>query len=134
MSLAEHIELSAAALAFTQERHLASLTTIRKDGSPHVVPIGFTWDQQTATARIITDGGSVKVRNVYDTGYAALCQVERGRWLTIEGRAEVRTDPASVRDAEEHYAQRYRVPRVNPNRVVIVVHATGVLPKSARQQ
>ena len=29
------------ALDFLTERHLATLTTLRRDGSPHVVPVGF---------------------------------------------------------------------------------------------
>ena len=31
-------------LDFLTERHLATLTTLRRDGSPHVVPVGFTYD------------------------------------------------------------------------------------------
>ena len=30
-------------LAFLAERHLATLTTLRADGSPHVVAVGFTY-------------------------------------------------------------------------------------------
>ena len=30
--------------AFLAERHLATLTTLRADGSPHVVPVGFSYD------------------------------------------------------------------------------------------
>ena len=39
-------ELSPAARAFLTERHLATFTTLRRDGSPHVVPVGFTWDAE----------------------------------------------------------------------------------------
>ena len=38
-------DLDEAALAFLSEYHLASLTTLRADGSPHVVPVGFSYDQ-----------------------------------------------------------------------------------------
>ena len=31
-------------LDFLTERHLATLTTLRPDGTPHVVPVGFTYD------------------------------------------------------------------------------------------
>ena len=31
---------------FLTERHLATLTTIRPDGTPHVVAVGFTWDAE----------------------------------------------------------------------------------------
>ncbi|EUA44422.1 hypothetical protein I552_4195 [Mycobacterium xenopi 3993] len=36
--------LSNDALAFLTERHLAMLTTLRADNTPHVVAVGFTFD------------------------------------------------------------------------------------------
>ena len=36
------------ALAFLTERHLAMLTTLRADNSPHVVAVGFTFDPKIA--------------------------------------------------------------------------------------
>ncbi|MTB07216.1 MAG: PPOX class F420-dependent enzyme, partial [Actinobacteria bacterium] len=38
-------------LAFLNERHLATLTTLRPDGSPHVVPVGFAWDDRVGLVR-----------------------------------------------------------------------------------
>ncbi|HEY1118405.1 MAG TPA: pyridoxamine 5'-phosphate oxidase family protein, partial [Acidimicrobiales bacterium] len=35
-------ELTDADRTFLTERHLATLTTLRADGSPHVVAVGFT--------------------------------------------------------------------------------------------
>ena len=61
---------------------------------------------------------------------ASLCQVDRRRWLTLEGRTRVLEDAASVRDAEERYARRYRVPRPNPERVVVVLQVDRVLGAS----
>ena len=34
-------------LTFLTERHLATLSTVRRDGSLHVVAVGFTFDPQT---------------------------------------------------------------------------------------
>src|ERR687898_142980 len=48
------------AVAFLTERHLATLTTLRPDGTPHVVPVGFTWDADAGLARVITSGQSRK--------------------------------------------------------------------------
>ena len=42
--------LSPDLLTFLTERHLATLTTLRADGTPHVVPVGFTFDAATLTA------------------------------------------------------------------------------------
>ena len=121
-------DLPPATLAFLTERHLATLTTLRADGSPHVVPVGVTYDAATATARVITSGTSAKARHVRDgQGRVAVCQVDGARWLTLEGTAVVKDDAASVADAVERYAQRYRQPRENPARVVIEISVDRVL-------
>ena len=118
------------ALAFLTERHLAMLTTLRADGSPHVVAVGFTFDPKTHIARVITTGGSQKAFNAARGGVAVLSQVDGARWLSLEGHAGVSTDVESVRDAELRYAQRYRTPRANPRRVVVEVHIERVLGSS----
>ena len=115
------------ALAFLSERHLAMLTTLRADNSPHVVAVGFTFDPKTHIARVITTGGSQKAVNAQRGGVAVLSQVDGARWLSLEGRASVNNEVDAVRDAELRYAQRYRTPRVNPRRVVIEVQIERVL-------
>jgi PPOX class probable F420-dependent enzyme len=120
--------LSEAVLTFLTVRHLSTLTTLHRDGSPHVVPVGFTFDAASATARVITSGGSVKARNAGREGArAALCQVDGGRWLTLSGPVRVLTDPESVAEAERVYAQRYRVPKVNPTRVVLLMDVVRIM-------
>ena len=122
-----------AMLTFLAERHLATLTTLRADGSPHVVAVGFTYDPATRTVRVITGDGSVKVRNAEkrspagDPGRAAVCQVDGRRWLTLEGTVAVSRIPAEVTDAVQRYALRYRTPRVNPTRVVLTISVDRVL-------
>jgi PPOX class probable F420-dependent enzyme len=120
-------DLSPAALDFVTARHLATLTTLRPDGSPHVVPVGFTWDPEARVVRVITSGPSRKARNAAAGGRAVVCQVDGRHWLSFEGPARVRTDPESVADAERRYAARYRVPRVNPERVVVEIAVDRVL-------
>lgn len=119
--------LPAAALEFLAERHLATLTTLRADGSPHVVPVGFTWDDAAGLARVITSRGSAKARHAAAGCRAALCQFEGWKWLSVEGTARLVDDPAAVADAEERYARRYRTPRPNPERVVLEVAVDRVL-------
>jgi PPOX class probable F420-dependent enzyme len=116
-----------AALEFLRERHLATLTTLRRDGSPHVVAVGFTWDDDRRLVRVITSGGSVKAANAARGGRAAVCQVDGRRWLTLEGTARVLTAPDEVADAEARYAARYRQPRPNPQRVVVVLEVDRAL-------
>jgi len=120
-------ELSAAALEFLTVRHLATLTTLRPDGSPHVVPVGFTWDPEALVARVITSGTSRKARNAAAGTRAVLCQVDGRHWLSLEGTARVLDDRPSVADAVQRYAARYRVPRENPERVVIEIAVDRVL-------
>ena len=127
MSRAPHA-LGPQTLAFLTERHLATLTTLRSDGSPHVVPVGFTYDPETCTARVITSGTSAKARHVRGgAARVALCQVDGRRWSTLEGRAILKSDADSVTDAERRYAERYRVPRINPRRVVLEIVISRVL-------
>jgi F420H(2)-dependent biliverdin reductase len=109
-----------------QERHYATLTTLRPDGTPHVVPVSVTYEPGTDTARVVTRRTSRKVRNIAAAGEdgmrVALCQVDRGRWSTLEGRARIRTDAAAVSDAESRYEERYgRRPQPNPERVLIEI-------------
>ncbi|WP_305091357.1 pyridoxamine 5'-phosphate oxidase family protein [Prescottella sp. R16] len=120
-------DLTAAATAFLTEYHLATLTTLRKDGTPHVVAVGCTWDAERGIVRIITNDGSQKARNAERGGYAAVTQVDGGRWLTLEGPARVLSDAASVADAVDRYAARYRPPRVNPTRVVVEIAVERVM-------
>jgi hypothetical protein len=56
-----------------------------------------------------------------------VCQVDGPRWLALEGRAEVVADEAGVAEAVRRYAERYRQPQPNPERVAIVVHVDRVL-------
>jgi PPOX class probable F420-dependent enzyme len=120
-------DLSPAALEFVTARHLATLTTLRPDGSPHVVPVGFTWDPDALVVRVITSGASRKARNAAHGGRAVVCQVDGRHWLSFEGTARVLTDATAVADAVHRYAARYRVPRENPERVVVEIAVDRVL-------
>jgi PPOX class probable F420-dependent enzyme len=115
----------AAYLAFWNEYHFCSLTTQRPDGTPHLVPVGVTYDPDAGLARIIASRASRKVRNIQAAGpggmRVAVCQVERARWATLEGVATVSDDPEAVAEAVRRYADRYRQPKPNPERVVIEI-------------
>ena len=117
--------------AFWRERRLCTVTTLRPDGSPHVVPMGVVLDPATGTAWAITSGRSRKAANIRAAGpdgaLFAACQVDGRHWSTVEGRAVVLDDPDSVREAERRYADRYKVPRENPDRVAVRVTVSRVL-------
>ena len=114
--------------AFLTERHLATLTTLRPDGTPHVVAVGFTWDPVQALVRVITNGTSRKVAHVRaGSARAVVAQVDRARWLSLEGVPVVSDDPGRVAEAVRRYALRYRQPAENPQRVVIEIAVDRVL-------
>ena len=117
----------AALLAFWTERHLCTLTTLRRDGSPHVVPVGVALDPDERCAWVITDGASAKARHLASPGLVAAAQVDGARWSTLEGTAVALSDPASVARAVERYAGRYRDPRPNPTRVALRIEVARVL-------
>jgi PPOX class probable F420-dependent enzyme len=107
----------------TEPRH-ATLTTVRPDGSPHVVAVRFTWDGTAGLARVLTVVSSRKARNLraQPGSRAALCQVDGFRWVTLEGSATVSDDPARVAEGARRYTQRYLCPPPNPpGRVVIEI-------------
>lgn len=114
-------------VAFWRERHLCTVTTLRADGTPHVVPMGVVLDIDAHAAWAITSKDSQKVANLGRNPVVAVCQVDGRRWSTVEGRAEVLSDPASVEEAVRRYAERYRQPRPNPDRVAIRVALTSVI-------
>jgi PPOX class probable F420-dependent enzyme len=118
-------DLPASALEFLTERHLATVTTLRADGSPHVVPVGFTFD--AGTVRIITSGTSRKAVHARRGSRVVVAQVDGRRWLSLEGVGYVLDDAESVADAEGRYAARYRTPRPNPARVVVAFTVDRVL-------
>jgi F420H(2)-dependent biliverdin reductase len=117
-------------LAFLTERHLATLTTLRADGSPHVVPVGFGYDPSDRTVRIITFAHAVKSRNAARGGRAAVSQVDGGRWLTLEGTASLVTDPDRVERAVRAYAARYREPAQRADRVAIEIAVDRILGRA----
>ncbi len=117
-------------LAFLVERHLASLTTIRRDGSPHVVPVGFSYDPADAVVRIITFAASHKVRHARLGSRAAVSQVDGGRWLTLEGVVSVTDDPHRVAAAVAGYSERYGAPRQREDRVAIEIAVDRIMGRA----
>jgi len=126
------LSLSPEAEAFVAEYHLATLTTLRPDGSPHVVAVGFTWDAEAGLARVITFAPSRKARNLVAApgSRAAVCQVDGGRWLTLEGPATVTGDPVRVAEGVRRYAERYRPPKERDDRVVVEIAVDRVLGRA----
>tara|TARA_B100001013_G_scaffold343090_1_gene270162 strand:- start:1118 stop:1552 length:435 start_codon:yes stop_codon:yes gene_type:complete len=122
-------EATPAFVEFVTERHLAVLTLVRPSGRPHSTPVGFTWDQATRLARVITWSGSMKSR-LLEAGELAgtICQVDGGRWVTVEGPCSVTGEPVACADAVARYAARYTQPKDRgPERRVITMAVERIL-------
>lgn len=137
-------------VAFLRERHLGTFTTLRADGTPHVVPVGFAYDDGSGpgdagrdrsaetggvvvpVVRIITQQGSVKAANAARGGRGAVCQIDGPRWLTLEGTLRLVTDPEGVARAVAAYAERYQPPREKraDTRVAIELRVDRVLGRA----
>lgn len=120
-------DLSDAALRMLSEYHLGTLTTLRRDGSPHVVAVGFTVDTGSGLARIITSRHSQKAVNAARGGRGVVANVDGRHWLSLEGDAALLTGEDEVAEAERRYAMRYREPRPNPLRAVVALSVDRVL-------
>ena len=124
------LALDDAVLTFLAERHLATLTTLRPDGTPHVVPVGFGYDASRGIVRVITFASSRKARHAAAGGRAAVCQVDGGRWLTLEGEVRLVTDAEGVAAAVQAYAARYRQPGERTDRVAIEILVDRVMGRA----
>lgn len=114
--------LSASVEKFLSESHIATLTTLRPDNSPHVVAVRFTWDSISGLARVMTVASSRKARNIIASpaSRAALCQVDGFRWVTLEGTATVSDEPQHVSEGRRRYSSRYLSPAPNPPELVVI--------------
>jgi PPOX class probable F420-dependent enzyme len=120
-------DLDEQVISFLTERHLATLTTLRADGSPHVVPVGFGYSVAERVVRVITFPSSQKAVNAGRGGRAAVSQVDGGRWLTHEGECRLVTDPEGVAAAVAAYTARYRAPSEREDRVAIEIAVDRIM-------
>ena len=127
--------LPAHVVSFLTERHLATLTLRRRDGRPHVTPVGFTFDQGSGLARVITWTDSWKNRHVVRSPGqdVAICQVDGGQWLSLYGVAVATSDPERAAEGVRRYAERYRQPKDREDRVVIEISVAEIIG-TVRQQ
>jgi pyridoxamine 5'-phosphate oxidase family protein len=89
----------------TGERRLARIATVGKDGTPHVVPVGWTYNSEHDAIDV---GGrdlaqTKKFRDAAATGRAALVVddlASTNRWrpraIEVRGRAEVIEQPQAI--------------------------------------
>ena len=95
-----------AALEFIREHRSAVLSTYRRDGSPQMSPIACGVDADGKVV-ISTRETAVKTSNIRRDARVSLCVLSDGfygRWIQIDGRAEI----VSLPDAMERLVDYYR--------------------------
>lgn len=112
---------------FLTDRHYATLTTLHRDGRPHVVPVGFSWWPDEAMALVSVPAVSQKTLNAERDQRVSLCQSVDHRWLTLQGHATVHRDPAWIERAVNAYKQRYGRVGITIERACIEIHVDTVL-------
>ena len=78
---------------FLSQPRTAHLVTLRAEGTPHVAPVWFLWDE--GRALVMADAKAVKVRNIRRNPAVALSVSTPGHpysFVTIEGVANLADD------------------------------------------
>ncbi|MEV0529988.1 pyridoxamine 5'-phosphate oxidase family protein [Streptomyces nigra] len=122
--------LSAEIEDFLAEPNQAILVTQRPNGTPHAVPVSFTWDGEARVARVLTGAKSKKARNLVAApgSRVALCQRDQiSSWVTLEGTGTVSEDPERLADGARRYVERYGKEWLNPPGAAVIEVAVDVV-------
>ena len=78
--------------------YIATLATVREDGSPHVVPVWYRYDESVFF--VLTEGSSKKARNINRDPRVELCIDDRERapyhTVIVRGRATIEPYPGDA--------------------------------------
>lgn len=84
---------------------LATLGTVRADGTPHLVPVKAMRDDEELL--VLTRAASAKARHVVRRPWASVAEVTPTTWFTVEGKAVVSTDVDDVARGLAAYERRF---------------------------
>lgn len=110
--------------------HTGVLTTVRRDGSPHLAPVRFSWDDDAGLVRVMTTESRAKIRNIlaHPDLPVGICQTVQFRWITLEGRATVSSEPERLAEGVRRYIRRYASPPPDlPGLVVVEIAVDRVM-------
>jgi PPOX class probable F420-dependent enzyme len=120
----------------------AVLATSRRDGRPQMSPVGVAVDDD-GRLLVSTRETAVKTRNVRRDPRVWLCVLPDqfyGRWIQVEGRAEIVTLPEAMDLLEDYYRRLsgehpdwddYRRAMRDEHRVVLRITVEGAGPDRA---
>jgi PPOX class probable F420-dependent enzyme len=132
----------AQALAVVKEQHRAVLATLRSDATPQMSPVLAVADDE-GRLLISTRQGAMKIHNARRDPRVWLCVLPDeffGRWVQIEGTAEIVEQPEALdllvdyyrRAAGEHSDwDEYRTAMIREKRVVLRISPTRAGPDRA---
>jgi PPOX class probable F420-dependent enzyme len=112
-----------------KEKNLATVATIRRDGSPQLTPVWIDWDGEDVLFN--TAEGRVKPRNIRRrpiVGVQVIDCEDQNRWIAVTGPAQITEEGADEhlhelarryqgRDFALDPAQKRLIVRVKPERV-----------------
>jgi PPOX class probable F420-dependent enzyme len=92
-------ELNERQLKHVQKPYIATLATVRGDGSPHVAPVWYRYDD--GAFFVLTERASKKARNIVHDSRVELCIDDRERapyhTVIVRGRARIEPYPGDAR-------------------------------------
>jgi PPOX class probable F420-dependent enzyme len=124
---------------FVRTQHRAVLATTRRDGSPAMTPVTVGLDDQ-GRVTISSRQTAYKVKNLRRDPRAWVCVMPDtffGRWIQVEGRAEIVDLPEAMEPLVEYYRgisgehpdwDDYRAAMVRDRRVLIRIDITQAGP------
>jgi PPOX class probable F420-dependent enzyme len=128
-----------AAREVIRTQHQAVLATTRKDGAPAMTPVTVGLDDH-GRVTISSRQTAYKVKNLRRDPRAWVCVLPDrffGRWIQVEGRAEIVDLPAAMEPLVEYYRgiagehpdwDEYRAAMVRDRRVLIRIDITRAGP------
>jgi hypothetical protein len=85
-------------LKHVQKPYIATLATVRADGSPHTAPVWYRYD--AGVFYVLTESSSVKARNIKRDPRVELCIDDRERapyhTVIVRGRATIEPYPGDA--------------------------------------
>jgi PPOX class probable F420-dependent enzyme len=124
---------------FLREQHRAVMATYNRDGSVQMSPVTCAVDAESRVL-VSTRETAVKTRNLRADPRAALCVITPeffGRWLVVEGQAEVVSVPEAMELLVDYYRRAagehpdwddYRAAMDRDRRVMVQISITRAGP------
>jgi PPOX class probable F420-dependent enzyme len=103
-------------------KNLATVATIRRDGSPHLTPVWIDWDGENVLFN--TAEGRVKPRNIRRNPVVGVQVVDKDdqyRWVSVTGPAEISEEGAVEHIHELSHRYQGRDYDLDPNQKRLIV-------------